>query len=259
MKKSKRTKGLQPDDTRPSKPTAPPAGHRAAARDTAPPGPSSRGPAKSDAAPGASGRSRAKTKPPFDAGAVKRPRAARADLDLDDQQPRRSRPRAAEPAPERYIRMRIRVRDGQLSVLDSYLVDGPLGQVTGFAGSHAYDVTLGDRLLHAGGLPDLGVQRSFVNPEGSAEQRGHHFADRAEYQFMARLPADEVTPETIGQITVRLHRLKEAASTPRMGSEPLGRQFEREVRPVAELVGLPASVLPDAIEARQHRTPGIER
>ena len=32
-------------------------------------------------------------------------------------------------------------------------------------------------------------------------------------------------------------------------------QFERELRPIAELVGLPDSVLPEAIEKRGARTP----
>ena len=37
----------------------------------------------------------------------------------------------------------------------------------------------------------------------------------------------------------------------------LSTQFEREVRPVAELVDLPQSALPDAIEARGARTPKV--
>jgi hypothetical protein len=55
-----------------------------------------------------------------------------------DQRPRRRRGGES----EQYIRLRIRVRNGRLSVVDSHLVDGPLGQVTGFPGSHAYEVTL---------------------------------------------------------------------------------------------------------------------
>ena len=71
------------------------------------------------------------------------------------------------------------------------------------------------------------------------------------------MPAHEVTPETISAITLRLHRIKEEARTDRLGSEPLAVQFPREMRPVAELVGLPESVLPAAIEARGGRTPSV--
>ena len=125
---------------------------------------------------------------------------------------------------EQYIRMRVRVRDGQLSVVDSHLVDGPLSQTTGFSGGHAYEVTLDDRLLHAGHLADLGEQRSFVNPSPKApkEQKGHHLTERYSYEFMARVPAAEVTRETIGRIAVRLHRLKEEARVDRLGTASAG-------------------------------------
>jgi hypothetical protein len=183
--------------------------------------------------------------------------AAKPGADHDDQQPP---PGPAQPdatAGEQYIRLRVTVRNDQLSVLDSHLVDGPLAQTTGFSGSHAYEITVGDRLLHAGALPDLGVQRSFVNPNGPADQQGHHFTERRAFEFMARVPAHEVTRETISDMAIRLHRIKDGAQTNTLSAAPLGTQFEREIRQVAELVGLPDSVLPEAIEARGARTPSI--
>jgi hypothetical protein len=158
---------------------------------------------------------------------------------------------------EQYIRLRVRVRGDRLAILDSHLVDGPLGQAQGFSTANAYEVTLGDRLLHAGALPDLGAQRSFVNPDGPPDQHDHHVTDRPIFEFTARVPAHEVTPETISRIALRLHRIKDEARTDRLGAEPLGAQFPREVRPMAELVGLPATVLPEAIEARGGRTPRV--
>jgi hypothetical protein len=74
---------------------------------------------------------------------------------------------------------------------------------------------------------------------------------------MARVPARELTAETIGRIRVTLHRVKEEARAPRLGPEPLARQFERQMRPVAELAGLPATALPAAIIARGGRTPSV--
>ena len=178
-----------------------------------------------------------------------------------DQQPPagtgRPQRRAAEPEAEQYVRLRVRVRGDRLSVTDSHLVDGPLAQTTAFPGTNAYEVTLDGRLLHAGALPDLGVQRSFPNPAGPDSQRGHHLAEREVYEFMARVPARELTAETIGRIRVILHKVKEEARAPRLGPEPLARQFERQMRPVAELVGLPDTALPAAIAARGGRTPSV--
>jgi hypothetical protein len=142
-----------------------------------------------------------------------------------------------------------------MSVVDSHLVDGPLSSINAFPGNNAYEVTLSDRLLHAGALPDFGEQRSFVAPNPTRGETVHHFTDRDVFEFSARLPADAVNRETIGDIRVRLHRVKGEARTDRLTDEPLDVQFEREMRPVAELVGLPESALPERIEERGGRTP----
>ena len=49
----------------------------------------------------------------------------------------------AAPRAEQYVRLRVRVREGRLSVIDSHLVDGPLGRPRTFGGSNAYELTLG--------------------------------------------------------------------------------------------------------------------
>jgi hypothetical protein len=175
--------------------------------------------------------------------------------DLADMEPPRRRPPASGEQLERYVRLRIRVRGDRMSVVDSHLVDGPLSQVTAFPGSNAYEVTLGERLLHAGALPDLGVQRSFVAPDPPEDQRAHHITERAVFEFFARVPAVELTPETIGDIAVRLHRVKGEARAERLTGEPLDVQFEREMRLVAELRGLPETALPEAIARRGASTP----
>ncbi len=258
MKKSKRGGPPRVDERRPSKPEAPPAGARVRAGSDQVMPPTYRGPEKSDKPPRATRGADAAKKPPFKPGRVHRPSAESGSAPISDQKPPRRRRARTGGGGEQYIRMRVRVRGDQLSIVDSHLVDGPLGQTSGFSGPNAYEVTLGDRLLHAGSLPDLGVQRSFGNPEGPPEQRGHHFTERRTYEFMARVPADEVTPETIGNIALRLHRIKEEARSDRPSPEPLAQRFVREVRPVAELVGLPESVLPAAIEERGGRTPSVE-
>jgi hypothetical protein len=257
MKKVKRGTTPRVDERRPSKPVAPAVGTRVsdATNEVAPP--TYEGPEKTDKKP-RQARGAGTSKPALKAGQVRRPRAASGDPSFEDQVPPKTRRRGRSGSSrEQYIRMRVRVRGDRLSVVDSHLVDGPLGQAPGFSGANAYEVTLDDRLLHAGSLPDLGVQRSFVNPDGPPSQLGHHFTERPTYEFMARVPADEVTHDTIGRIAVRLHRVKEEARSKQLGTTPLAQQFAREVRPVAELVGLPVSVLPAAIEERGGRTPNI--
>jgi hypothetical protein len=156
---------------------------------------------------------------------------------------------------EQYVRLRVQVRDDRLTLLDSHLVDGPLTIPTTLHGAGIYEVTAGDRLVHAAAIPDLGLeQRSFPNLEGPPDQRGHHFTERATSEFSVRIPAENLTAETIGAIQVRLYRLVEPASGVQVGGQSLAAQLRERVEPVAELVGLPESVLPQAIEARGGRT-----
>jgi hypothetical protein len=253
MNKTKRTGAVHVDDRLPKKPSASPAGKPVTQTDAAG-RPSQDGPSKSDKAP-APRRGAVPAKPPTEK--ISRPRAAAKQPDFGDQVPSaKGQAAGAAGAGEQYIRLRIRVRGSKLTVLDSHLVDGPLSQAQGFSTPNVYEITSGDRLLHAGELPDLGMQRSFVDPAATPEQ-GHHFTERPIYEFTARVPANEVTRETLPTIAVRVHRIKEEARTGRLGLEPLAAQFPREVRQVAELIGLPASVLPEAIEARGGRTPSI--
>ena len=156
---------------------------------------------------------------------------------------------------EQYVRLRVQVRGDRLTVRDSHLVDGPLTAPTTLHGAGVYEVTVGDRLVHAAAVPDLGLeQRSFPNLEGPPDQHGHHLTERATSEFSVRIPAEELTAETIGAVQVRLHRLVEPASGVRVGAQSLGAQLHELVEPVAELIGLPESVLPEAIEARGGRT-----
>src|SRR5215831_17659600 len=66
---------------------------------------------------------------------------------------------------QQYVRLRVLVRGDRLTVLDSHLVDGPLTAPTTLHGAGVYEVTVGDRLVHAAAVPYLGLeQRSFPNP-----------------------------------------------------------------------------------------------
>jgi hypothetical protein len=195
-------------------------------------------------------------KTPFRAGSL-RPPGKPVETSWPDQIARPGPKSESGRTAEQYIRIRVRVHNDRLTVLDSHLVGGPLAMPKQFSGSNAYEVTLNGRLLHAEALPDLGIQRSFANLSGPKEQHGHYITERPIFDFMVRVPAKEVTAETIGKMTVRLYRLKEEVRTARLDTATLADQFEREVREVAELVGLPKSVLPEAIASRGGQTPAI--
>ncbi len=189
--------------------------------------------------------------------ARKAPAGKRGQQELPDQQRARTRGRSA----EQYVRLRVQVEDGELSIIDGRLVDGPLAQTTAFQGSHAYEVTDGDRLLHAGSIPDLGVFRSFAHPKGTLEQHRHHSYELSTYEFAARVPAEALRGAAASKIAVVLYRVKErepaaAMPVPTLAAAPLGIQRARELREVGRVVGLPASVLPSALSRKVVRAKG---
>ena len=170
--------------------------------------------------------------------------------------PRRPRGSEGEGAEPGYLVLRMRLYDGRLRVIDSQLMPGPLVADRALAGSHVYEVVVSGRMVHTGSLPDLGIQRSFVNPQATeGVETGHHIAERKTVDFTVRVPAREVTPETLAQVEVVLLRVKSEVTVDRLDDEPVSRRFERELRPVARLSGLPNEALPDAIRERGKPTP----
>ena len=181
------------------------------------------------------------------AGAAKRG----ADrVERGDQVPAARRTRT----PERYVRFRVHVEDGEASIIDSHLVASPLVTPATIHGEYAYEVTDGTRLLHAESIPDLGQFRSFPDPEGSREQRGHHITDLWSYDFDARVPAEELVRDALPNIDIVLHRVKEQTTMRLVPNQPLGAQFERELREVTRVQGIPHRLLPAALRDTGGRT-----
>jgi len=68
--------------------------------------------------------------------------------------PRRGKPaaRAAKPAQEGYVRLRVLVQDGELAVMGAKFVEGPLAPMEMLQPGLAYEVTLGTRRIAAGAI-----------------------------------------------------------------------------------------------------------
>ena len=157
--------------------------------------------------------------------------------------PSRKGPRA-EAGASGYVRLRIRIDEGEMSIVDTHHVDSELELPAALHGGNAYDVTLGDRLLHADSVPDVGVSRSFPNPDPDAppEQRHHHIHQLSMYEFDVRVPLADLTPADLGKVEIAYYRVKEHSSRA-MAAQPLSVQYSKELREVNRIVGLPADVL----------------
>jgi hypothetical protein len=152
------------------------------------------------------------------------------------------------PSGEGYVRLRIRVgEDGGTSIVDSHFVDSTLIQPTAIHGNFAFEITEGEKRHHLDSIPDLGVFRSFVNPEGPLEERQHHVYELKSYDFDVRVPARELTAASLPKVAIVLYRVKEARPAMPIGIQPLHVQYQWELREIARLDGVPARILPEAL------------
>jgi hypothetical protein len=181
--------------------------------------------------------------------ASRRSGSRRRQDDLDDQVARRGgRGGGSSEKSRGYVRFRVHVEYGQISIVDSHFVDSDLAMPPTIHGEYAYEVSLGDQLLHADTIPDLGVVRGFGDPHGTLEQRRHHTYRETSYDFDVRVPAAELAPPALPKIEIALYRTKDRAPTQRLTeSAPLSVQFERELREMARLSGIPRNVLPSSL------------
>jgi hypothetical protein len=154
------------------------------------------------------------------------------------------------PSPgEGYVRLRIHVDEvGEASVVASHFVRSTLVQPSMLQGNYAYEVTEGENRLHLDSIPDLGVFRSFVNPDGPLEEHKHHMYELKSYDYDVRVPAEILVAAKLSNIVIKLYRVKVARATMPAGCLPLDVQYERELREVTRIEGIPVKILPDTVQ-----------
>ena len=166
-------------------------------------------------------------KPKADTGKTKRmPPSSTAVLRQTKTRPDMEAPKAktAARAKEGYVRLRLRVTEGgRLTVVGAKAVEGELVEPK-LQGALAYEAALGPRRIAAGGIPDVGEQRSFPDPKATLpEMKGHHVTELASYEVNVRVPKGAVKAAELPKLEVALFRIKETCRrTPRAGGRRAG-------------------------------------
>jgi len=71
---------------------------------------------------------------------------------------------AVAPAPaESYVRLMVHSEGGKLTVVDAHEVAGPVDMPVALPHGHVYGVSIDDKRIALGSIPDAGVSRSFAN------------------------------------------------------------------------------------------------
>lgn len=155
-----------------------------------------------------------------------------------------------------YVRMRVRVEGGEMSVQGMKTVEGPLIAHEDLHGDLAYEVTVGGRRVSSGAIPDAGVNRSFPHPDPVPGQEGHHLAPAVAHEFVARVPSKAISLSSLPRTNVTLFRVKEGPLPKTEGTERLSQHFAKELREVAELRGIRLETLPKSTQAEVRRSLG---
>ncbi len=169
--------------------------------------------------------------------------------------PRRTRPagRGSKPAKEGYIRLRVLVEDGELSVAGARFVEGPLAALETLQPGLAYEVTLGTRRIAAGAIPDAGVWRSFPDPLGRAGLQGHHITEVPSYEIAVRVPLQELSMSALPKAQIMLYRWRGTGPAAELGARSLRAQLKGRVETVATLKGIRMGQLSKGAQAELRR------
>lgn len=102
-----------------------------------------------------------------------------------------------------YIKLVVNVDQGEMSVRSASVVGGPLVEPE-LTGQMVYEVLLHGRRIAAGAFDDLSWQHGFAPDDD--EQRGHSHTELTKYDFVVRIPREDVTLAELADLEIRLER-----------------------------------------------------
>jgi hypothetical protein len=145
-----------------------------------------------------------------------------------------------------YVRLTVRLQNGQLSVTGVKQVPGPLEIPSAVIRGHAYEVLLNEQQIALGSIPDIGVRRSFANRNVEGPEGKHHFAPISTGEFSVRIPMNYVSTANLPKLTIVLHDVREAPDR-FTNLLPLHRQSGVNTVEVSRLTGIRLEQLSPAV------------
>ncbi|HKE84447.1 MAG TPA: hypothetical protein VKB50_11850 [Vicinamibacterales bacterium] len=176
-----------------------------------------------------------------------------------DQEPPKPPRRSKSDAPKKkdgYVRLRVLVHDGELSVVGAKFVEGPLAQTETVHPGRAYEVMLGSRRVATGVVPDAGQWRSFPDPTGRAGLGGHHITELPSYEIAVRIPAEDLSMSALPKAQITLYQWRGAAPTELVAGRSMRSQLPGRTNVIATLKGIRLNQLPKQAQAELRQALG---
>jgi hypothetical protein len=152
-----------------------------------------------------------------------------------------------------YVRLRVLVQNGELSVVGAKFVEGPLAPMNTLHPGLAYEVTLGSRRVAAGAVVDAGVWRSYPDPLGRPGLEGHHVTEVPNYEIALRVPAQEISMSALPKARITLYRWRGTGPAAPVQGRSLKAQLKGRVDTIATLRGIRLSRLSKQAQAELRR------
>jgi hypothetical protein len=111
---------------------------------------------------------------------------------------------AADRHGEGYLRLVVSVEGDRMTVSDASVVGGPLVEKPDLTGEMAYQALLDGRRIASEAMADLGKASSFAPPD--EPEKGHHICEQESYDFVVRIPREEITAAQLGDLEIELLR-----------------------------------------------------
>lgn len=182
---------------------------------------------------------------PFDRKESEKIKIRKPDVDYSEQIAKKTRMKKE----EGYIVLRMRVQNGEISVIGSRKVAGPFLEHSNLVQSGiTYEVFLQDSRIAIGSIADFGEQRSFPRPNADPAHEGHHITTLPGFDFNVKIPAEKITLKNLPSLNISLYKFKEHVADLRLTDLPLKLQFAKEVRVVAEMNGIRTDRLRDDVK-----------
>lgn len=147
------------------------------------------------------------------------------------------------------VRLRLRVEHGHVSVIGAHAVPGTMPVPERLDYGLAYEIANGNRRVAVGSIPDVGMRRSFPDPDGRTGMEGHHLTELESFEINVRIPQKELSERALPRLRVTLFRMKGQPPVETITEAPLAEQFSGQLRPVAELRGIDLRELPKTVQS----------
>jgi hypothetical protein len=169
-----------------------------------------------------------------------------------EQEPAKKR---AARAGESYLRLRVRVESGTISVVDARQVEGPLTQPSTIHGNYVAELLHNDEPVAVEAIPDLGERRPYFDPARALVEGGPHGSwEIPTAEFALRIPSDAISSKSLAKADIALYQVKDSSRPLRTRPDAsLQEDYHSEVRQVARLNGVDLSNLTKAAQAAVKR------